>query len=78
MRQALSALLSNTTTTTTGSGSGPAPPDDVVFKAGSQPITAEEYEQLLGRAKFCLAPVRSRCWEGRGGAELMLGGEARG
>ncbi|KAG2439616.1 hypothetical protein HXX76_004968 [Chlamydomonas incerta] len=50
VRQALSALLSNTTS------GGAGVPADVVFKAGFQPITAEEYEQLLGSAKFCLAP----------------------
>ncbi|GFR42337.1 hypothetical protein Agub_g3245, partial [Astrephomene gubernaculifera] len=44
VRQALSALLSKTTY------------PDVVFKAGFQPMSAGEYEDLLARAKFCLAP----------------------
>ncbi|PNH09138.1 putative glucuronosyltransferase [Tetrabaena socialis] len=44
VRQALSSLLSNT--------SHP----DVVFKTGGQPIGPGEYEELLGRTRFCLAP----------------------
>ncbi|KAG2502219.1 hypothetical protein HYH03_000705 [Edaphochlamys debaryana] len=44
VRQALSALLSNHTF------------PDVVYKGGFQPMSPGEYEDLLRRTKFCLAP----------------------